>query len=92
MKTKIKVLLQEAVYEEKEVNFPFYRVQQNLFYYYGINEDTVICVSINKNFPQISKNILVVNNVFHLDSKEITKKEFDEKFEEAKEMLNNLIK
>ena len=34
--------------------------------------------------------MLVVPNVFHVDSKEITKEEFEAKFEEVKEILTNL--
>jgi hypothetical protein len=75
---KIKVLKSAAVYEEKELTFPFYRCQHDLIYYKVISEALVISVKISKfsYTTSIGTEILCVDNVFHEDSKEITQEEF----------------
>jgi len=92
MKATIKKLVQEAVYEETEIIFPFYRKHANMYYYYAISESQVIsaCATDRSTVVEIEVQPLVIGNVFHKDSEEITKEEFEAKFNQAIEVLTNL--
>jgi len=87
---KITRILQPAITEELEITFPFYRVQHGKFYYYAIDKDNVIGVSASGSYPHIQTLMLVEANVFHADSEYTTKEFFDEKFNEAVQVLTNL--
>lgn len=87
---KIKVKKQEAVYEERELTFPFYRCQQGAFYYKCISEREVISVKISdaRYILGIEKQTyLTEGNIFHVDSWEITEQEWNDKKNEVIELL-----
>lgn len=86
----IKKIIQEAKYEDIEITFPFYRVQHGRFYYYAIDKDNVISVTVEGSYPQIQCLMLIEGNVFHEESEYTTKEEFDLRFNQAVEVLTNL--
>lgn len=87
---KIKIEKQAAIIEEVEINFPLYRVQQNAFYYRCNSEKDVVCVTDCGHIYGIKKEgMFVENNIFHYDSKEITEREFKDKYEEVLDKLIN---
>lgn len=89
---KLTRVIKPAVTEEIEITFPFYRKHSNMYYYYAISERQVIsvCATTNDTVVEIEIQPLVMANVFNVDSVEITKEEFDAKFNQAVEVLTNL--
>lgn len=81
---KISREITSAVIEEIEVTFPFFRVQQNSFYYKCLSDKDVLCVTdLGHIFGIKQEGHLTERNVFHPDSKEITEQEFNDKFNEV---------
>ncbi len=73
-----------AVTEEIEVTFPFFRVQQNSFYYKCLSDKDTVCVTdLGCIFGIKQEGYFTERNIFHPDSKEITEQEFKDKFNEV---------
>ena len=87
---KIIRILQPAITEDIEVTFPFYRCQQGAFYYKCISEREVISVKISdaRYILGIEKQTyLTHDNIFHVDSWEITEQEWNDKKNQVIELL-----
>lgn len=89
---KITRVLQPAITEEVEITFPFYRSNSDLFYFKGVDENNIIQVTTSKfcYSTRIEAHRVICEQVFGVGSVEITKEEFEAKFNEAVEVLTNL--
>ena len=91
---KLTRVIQPALTEEVEITFPVYRSNSDLFYFKLIDEKNLIQVTISEysNTLRIERHTVICDQLFGIGSKEITKEEFENKFNETKEKLTNLIK
>lgn len=90
----IKKIIQEAKYEDIEITFPFYRVVEDLFYYYVKSENEIYCITDSKVSKDIKielQTTLYINNVFHLNSDYIDKKAWDIKYQKAIQVFDALL-
>ena len=89
---KITIEKQPAITEEIEVTFPTYRCNNDAFYYKLNSDDSCLSVmDLSHVFSIEHRDYVVYDSAFGSKSREITKEEFDAKFNEILIKINNLI-
>lgn len=85
----MKIVVRHEQQEEVEISFPHYRIQQNRWWFKILNENDLTIVEDCKDIFAIEKpGYLCAENAFHKDSVQITKEEFDVKFNEILEKIH----